>query len=608
MSLLILLDDKIKDIFEKTPELESVKKNKFDLAVAQIINVRYLGGLDLEELVDGVVDKGGDEGIDICYLFHNQEFIRNEEDLKSASVTKSSNFELKIFQVKSERAFSTNVFGKLCEGIKNIIILDEKKLKRIGVNTELIDKAILIQKALRISKREDARFVLNVYYISHGDTSKLNTKDTKIGEYKDQLKAFLRLYIENINFIFWGAEELLNIAALPEEKIEFNVDPTVIDLRDEKKKISGFACFIKGNSILSSLKDDKSGKLKEDFFDANIRDFLGEKKPINQSMINTAQSQEEAENFWAMNNGITIIGSAVRSTSGTSIIVENPQIVNGCQTIYSLYLASLQKGGLSEKVKIFAKIIQVVDSQIQQDIISASNSQNAVEYTGFLANDPVQRLIEKFLSKRNCYYERRANYYKRKGKKGLSVISIKKMGQIVEAIFLKQSIRALNDVRVIFDNEKLYKKIFNIEADYDAYFFSYVLYKNIWLRKNIDLRKHNYGPEKKELISKSLLPIIHIASSLIFDSEKPIDFQKVGKKNTFSLIKESVFKKLNNENEIEQIYKDAKKIYFECAKLYQKGTNRNSITLLKQRDFDRKYIIPRVEKFLNKKLEKLIDK
>jgi hypothetical protein len=369
-------------------------------------------------------------------------------------------------------------------------------------------------------------------------------------------------------------------------------------LRNPNKKISGYACFIKGASILFSLKDNKSGKLRDDFFDANIRDFLGEKKPINESIIKTAQSNEGAENFWAMNNGITIVGSAVRTTSSTGILVENPQIINGCQTIYSLYLASLSKKTFPQELTIFVKIVEVVDSQIQQDIISASNSQNAVEYTGFMANDPIQRMIEKFLLQKGCYYERRANYYKRRGKKGLSVISIKKMGQIMETIFLKESIKALNDLKNIFSNEKLYKSIFNIEADYDAYLFAYKLYKAIWLQKNIDLRNNKYKPDKKELISKGLLPILHIASSLIIGSEKPVVFQKAGKKNPFSLIKKSSLEKIDKE--IEQVYQNAKNIYFECIGAYQNKTTRNPVTALKQRNFDKGYIVPTVERFLQK--------
>ncbi len=50
MSIQILLNDKIKQYFIDNPDLNELKENKFEIAVSNILNIKYLNGLDIEEL------------------------------------------------------------------------------------------------------------------------------------------------------------------------------------------------------------------------------------------------------------------------------------------------------------------------------------------------------------------------------------------------------------------------------------------------------------------------------------------------------------------------------------------------------------------------------
>jgi len=86
MSIKILLEDQIEKIFQDNPELNNTGKNKFEIAVAQIANVKYLSGLDFDDLIDGIMGNGGDEGIDLCYLFRDGFLVReSEDDINSSS-------------------------------------------------------------------------------------------------------------------------------------------------------------------------------------------------------------------------------------------------------------------------------------------------------------------------------------------------------------------------------------------------------------------------------------------------------------------------------------------------------------------------------------------
>ena len=61
MSIKILLDDQIDKLFKDNPELATVNKNRFEIAVASFANLRHLHGIEFDDLIDGIMGEGGDE-------------------------------------------------------------------------------------------------------------------------------------------------------------------------------------------------------------------------------------------------------------------------------------------------------------------------------------------------------------------------------------------------------------------------------------------------------------------------------------------------------------------------------------------------------------------
>ena len=77
-------------------------------------------------------------------------------------------------------------------------------------------------------------------------------------------------------------------------------------------------------------------KYSEDLFSANYRGFLGlTKKTINTGIKNTAE--KNPENFWAYNNGITILTNKL-DVKKDEIILHGMSIINGAQTTGSIGL------------------------------------------------------------------------------------------------------------------------------------------------------------------------------------------------------------------------------------------------------------------------------
>ncbi len=592
MGIQVLLNDRINQFLEENKVLKESDKNNFEVVVAGFLNIKYLNGLDSEDLLDGIIGGGGDEGIDMCYLFHNDEIVKEIED---SDIRKSSKIDLELIQSKESIGFSTDGFRKLCEGVEEMFNLEDTELKKIGANEELISKVKLIQEVFRRTKLIGAEFRLRVHYVTKGNTSKI---DTKINHLKNNIQDKLNFVDTNIKFNFFGAQELYNLCNYDEEQLSLSFEDTPLDLREEEASIKGYAGFIRGNSLMDSLIDKDENRFRDELTEGNIRYFLGEAIVVNKSIIETALS-ENAQNFWAMNNGITIIGDRIEPEMKNRIIIDNPQIVNGCQTVHCLYEAySKSDSKLSPKLKVFVKLVETKNYETQQDIITATNSQTSVLADSLKANEIIQRNIEDYLKLHKIYYERRKNFYKRKGKTGLDVFSIRKVAQIMHTIFRKEAIIAVNHTKNLFENPDLYKKIFNINADYDAYRFACKLYQKIWRLKNSDLRTNKYDSETKELRSKSLFCLLHISSSILFKTTDTINIAEPKRKNKFSLIKEELFRILNDDKEIQEIYNTSAELFMKCTNSFGTNTGKVKNTLFKNRSFDKDYIISAVSEHI----------
>ena len=607
MSLKILLDDQIEKLFEDNSELKTVRKNQFEIAVAFFANLKHLYGIEFDELIDGIMGEGGDEGIDHCYVFCNGMLIADE----SYPINKGSHIEVKFFQTKKEVGFSVDGFRKIKEGVEEIFNLeiDLDKLQKIGANQDILEKTELIRSILRKAKLERARFSCEIFYASVALDKNIPEKVRYLIE---ELKSNpLKIPFE---FHFWGAQDILDLTNSFDEKIEIKFNSQPLEIKERGVQTNGFSGFVGGNDIVECLLD-KEKNFKGHLTEGNVRFFLGEDKKINSSIIETAKDKDKAENFWAMNNGLTIIGDSIDPLGNNHYCILNPQIVNGCQTIHCLHIAYEELGRLPDSLKVFLKLVNTDNLEVQTDIISATNSQNPVKSASLRANDSIQRNIETHLKKSQIYYERRENYYKRQGHTGNKVIGLLKMAQIIHAVVNKEAIVALNDTATLFETESKYDAIFSDSADFDIYTFSTILYQKIWTLKNSDIRNNDYPDDIRDLISKSGLVFLHCMSTLIlsdsqFKSDAKMKKEHLNKKivisapyrkNEFSKRKEFAFKLLNDESYLKNIYESAKEILFKAAEKHASRTGKVKGSLFKNRAFDRDYLTQEIELYFDAK-------
>ncbi len=153
-------------------------------------------------------------------------------------------------------------------------------------------------------------------------------------------------------------------------------------------------------------------------FNENIREYLGN-TGINKKIYATLMNENERKNFFYYNNGITMICEKidpVRTINNTSINrhvsikVTNPQIVNGCQTVNSIYesLNMCNSENLEEQFKncfVMLKILQIDkenqnSEELKENIVRYNNSQNSIDEKTFVANNEIFRRLQKSFESR----------------------------------------------------------------------------------------------------------------------------------------------------------------------------------------------------------------
>lgn len=143
-------------------------------------------------------------------------------------------------------------------------------------------------------------------------------------------------------------------------------------------------------------------------FNENIREYLGTSGSVNKKIAETLKNPLERNNFFFYNNGITMIVDDIGSftTTGTNCVfdVKNPQVVNGCQTVNTIFetLNSLPENKLDkdfENTFVMIKILKIptndeAKKELYKNIVTYNNSQNSINEKTFAATTDTFRRLQ----------------------------------------------------------------------------------------------------------------------------------------------------------------------------------------------------------------------
>ena len=163
---------------------------------------------------------------------------------------------------------------------------------------------------------------------------------------------------------------------------------------------------------LIKLMTTSDGLLRRNMFDDNVRDSQGY-SAVNHEILLTLK--EHPDRFVLFNNGITIVCKAAKPDYG-KYVLENPQIVNGCQTCNMIYQA-YRSGVKLDGVQVIAKIVGSNRDDITQGIVRGANRQNIVYEEAFETIRGFHKNLERYFENnqvegyQKIYYERRSRQY-----------------------------------------------------------------------------------------------------------------------------------------------------------------------------------------------------
>ncbi len=223
-------------------------------------------------------------------------------------------------------------------------------------------------------------------------------------------------------------------------------------------------------------------KHKTDLFSANVRDYLGARRSdanINNGIIQTAG--KEGENFWAYNNGITVlVNDFTFNLEDQKLKISGASIVNGAQTTGALGSVNESLGD----VWVPARFIKTADHDVVTSVIRFNNSQNKVTAADFRSTDKTQKRLRSEMEKiPDVEYEG--------GRRGGVEAVIKRKKNLLPAYTVGQALAAMHGDPVaayhekseIWANDRLYAQFFNEQTSARHIVFAYKLLRTVESRK-----------------------------------------------------------------------------------------------------------------------------
>jgi AIPR protein len=158
----------------------------------------------------------------------------------------------------------------------------------------------------------------------------------------------------------------------------YNKVPSTTILLTTMKSISlsafgtSYLCLVSLSEFYNFITEN--GVLRAHIFEANVRDFQGNVAVNNQ--IGVTLTVVENEEFWWLNNGVTILCETA-SNSGDIVYITDPLIVNGLQTSFVIF-NHFSRVGQNDTRNILVRVIRPNDAQSIDKIIKATNSQTQI--------------------------------------------------------------------------------------------------------------------------------------------------------------------------------------------------------------------------------------
>lgn len=531
----ILVEELILDEYSNQTEYSS-QGDCFELLAAS----RYMAPYDLDndEVEEGLVGGSRDGGCDAIYIFSNNNFL-NEDTPIEDYINRASRVEIFILQTKVSKTFKEDVFLKWKDVCRDLLAfnrnLDEFKGKYSGGIVDAFDR---IRNVIQLAARTGSDIRMKFVYIANADSP-----SEGVVIQKEQLPPAINEIVNVSRFEaaceLVGADELMRIWFPPEENeliMRFSGSYASVPKRTD------FFGLVTLSDYYHFLTDDER-KLRSYLFEANVRDYEGN-VAVNKGIRETLEHPNE-DDFWWLNNGVTILASEASQIAGAEIRMEEPRIVNGLQTSYEIYkYLSSMPADYEDPRNVMVKILVPESDLTRNRVILATNSQSQVKKTSLRATDPIHAQIELYMRRRGLFYERRRNHYKNQGVKKEKIISIAFLAQCMMSILLNRPDQAKARPSTLLSDDAKYEMIFAEDGNLETFFKAASLGRRVCLK----IPQLDQSLEKSQI--SDLRFYVMMGVSCILTKKLTLSFDDIANLDLDSLSDEKILVAINAAKDV----------------------------------------------------------
>ena len=445
-----------------------------------------------EEIESGIIGAGNDGGCDAMYIFLNKNLILPDQ-IETIRISKESSVEVIIIQAKRENSFREDAIMKWKTVSDNLLQLSnslEDFKTRYNEDVLELFRTFRDLHTKLIRNRVKLKFIF--CYVSYAVECHPNVKQ----QAKELEMIVKRNYPSSMVYVdFIGADELFEKYNSLSETV---VNLPLVEIPIGLGKNKDYVTLVSLAEYFKFITDENLG-LRKRFFEANVRDYQG-KNAVNSCIRDSLEDRDSEEDFWWLNNGITILASEAIMANNRELQLTNPEIVNGLQTSNEIYNYYSQNVALleNEKRNILVRIIVPETEKVRDDIIFATNNQTNIPKSSLRVTDSIHLEIEMYFKSRGLYYDRRKNYYKNQGKKAKDIVGVSFLGQCLITLFLQKPDFARARPSTLLTDDETYAKLYEDNKDLEVFYKCALIGKLI--QRNLKIESGYTASERSDIL------------------------------------------------------------------------------------------------------------
>ncbi|MFC5456338.1 AIPR family protein [Prosthecobacter fluviatilis] len=361
---------------------------------------------DSLDTTDVVVGSGGDCAIDAITFIVNGVIVTDPAEISDLAATnKYVDASIIIVQAERSSGFDTAKIGNISFGITDFLSESPQLPQNDEIRESKIIADALFKQAGLFTRGNPICFV---YYVTTGKWQ----NDANLTARRDAAKAdieSLGLFRE-VRFECLGADQIQALYRKTKNAVSRQI---VFERKLTIPAIAGvdqaYMGVLAAGEYLKLITQD-NGEIASSLFHDNVRHWM-EWNAVNSDIRQTLLDAAQQHLFPILNNGITIVAQRINPV-GDRFVIEDYQIVNGCQTSHVLFAC---KERLASNMFIPVKILATTDEGIRNSVIRATNRQTEISDDQFFALEEFPKKLETYFptfdAQYRLYYERRPRQY-----------------------------------------------------------------------------------------------------------------------------------------------------------------------------------------------------